>query len=121
MRRVAVIAAVLALGCFAMDEIDQGQQVMDQHYGKGRRDEAEAAAPADPQPATEGEAGLLDRARAWWEAKRASGGESDTGPEPHPEDVLVRCRQGGDTQFMRKFDCQLRGGTPVPLDSAARR
>jgi hypothetical protein len=120
MRRLAVIAAVLALGCFAMDEIDQGQQVMDQHYGKGRRGKAAAAAPAEPQPPTKPEPGLLDRARAWWEAKRASGGESDTGPEPHPEDVLVRCRLRGGVQFTRKFDCQLRGGTPVELDSARR-
>jgi hypothetical protein len=123
MRKLAVIAAALTLGCFAMDEIDQGQKVMDQHYGKARQNQKAAQAAEAPPAEKPGaaEPGMLDRARAWWEAKRAAGGESDTGPGPDPEDVLVRCKLGGGTQFMRKFDCQLRGGKPVELESTATR
>ena len=120
MRRlpVALLAALLASGCFALEEIDQGQQVMDQHYGKGRRDRAaaEASKSGKPAPAAEPkDEGVLARVRGWWDSKQAQGGgrsgaAPDSGPAPHPDDVLVRCQVGSTTQFMRKFDCQLRGG-----------
>lgn len=121
MRRlpIALLAALLTSGCFALDEIDQGQEVMEQHYGKAReaKEAAEAAKSGKPLPAAKPEdPGVLARVRGWWDAKSAQGGggksgaAQDSGPPPHPDDVLVRCKVGSTTQFMRKFDCQLRGG-----------
>jgi hypothetical protein len=125
MRRlpIALLAALLSSGCFVLDEIDSGQQVMDQHYGKARRDKESAEAakagktpPGAPAAAAQKEEGVLARVRGWWDAKSAQGGGGapgaapDSGPPPHPDDVLVRCKVGSTTQYMRKFDCQLRGG-----------
>jgi hypothetical protein len=116
MKRISAVllVAVLALGCFALDEIDQGQEVMDKHYGHARKEKEKAAAPAPAADAKE-DPGVVARVRSWWEKKQAEGGggsssPADSGPPPHPDDVLVRCKVGGTTQFMRKFDCQLRGG-----------
>jgi len=121
---IALVCTGLALGgagCFAFEEIDQGQEIMDQHFAgkrkaeeeKARRDEA-TRAPEEPAP------GLVARVQArvqsWW-----SGSETDapepSGPPPHPDNVPGRCEIDGSTQFMRKFDCQLRGGTYVPSES----
>jgi hypothetical protein len=127
---VALLAAVLASGCFAFEEIDSGQEIMDQHFSKGTRGKGAAGAPAAPEEKPE-DAGILARVRGWWDAKQAQGGGkagkpgnqpvADSGPPPHPDDVLVRCKVGSTTQFMRKFDCQLRGGRPVELESSASR
>ena len=46
---VALLAAVLASGCFAFEEIDSGQEIMDQHFSKGTRGKSATAAPAAPE------------------------------------------------------------------------
>lgn len=130
MRRLALaLTCAVALagpGCFALEEIDQGQEIMDEHFGGERKAKAQAEEEAREQAAREkdGDEGLWARARGWWDG----GGEGEdgaepapSGPPPHPDNVVGRCELDGSTQFMRKFDCQLRGGRYVPTESSAAR
>jgi len=127
MRRpsVSLVLAALALGgagCFAFEEIDQGQEIMDRHFAKERKAEEEAQ--GDETAGTPEEpAGLVARLQSWWSGPDAeeTAAPEPSGPPPHPEDVPGRCEIDGSTQFMRKFDCQLRGGTYTPSDSRAAR
>ncbi len=108
MRRFLVVAsAALCWGCFVFDELDQGEKVMEQ-LGPGKnaaRKQQPAPAVRETEPAKPSGPGALERLQAWW--------DQATAPEPvrrDPSDVIVRCRIDGSAQFMRKSDCQLRGG-----------
>jgi len=117
-----LLAAALASGCFAFDEIDKGQEVMDQHYGQAAK-KKQGDAPEKPaeQP------GPMARLKGWLEEQwsslrqRAERAEEGGSPPPHPDDTLVACTLDGTTRFMRKFDCQLRGGTFRDLAGSASR
>lgn len=106
-----LLASLLLLGstgCFVFDELEKGQEIMDAHTPKERREAEEAAAAAADAPDAEeggGVAAMLDRAKDWW--------RDTTEPAPverAPEDVAVRCELAGGMQFMRKSDCLVRGG-----------
>jgi hypothetical protein len=109
-----IAAAGLATGCFVIDEIEAGQEIMDQHRPGGAKAEAEEeAAP----PSEEGSPGLVAKVKDWWAGLGADSGGSpqrDSGPPPHPDDVLGTCDLGGSLTFMRKFDCQRKGGEFKP-------
>jgi hypothetical protein len=123
MRRVAAIllAATIASGCFAMDEIDEGQKIMDQHYGQAKK--AQEPAEKEQGEPDGGGPGLVARVKGWWKGLQEKSAEAteDESPPPHPDNVLVRCDLDGSTHFMRKFDCQLRGGTYSEIDKSATR
>ena len=103
-------AACLGSGCFVLDEIDKGQELMDKHSPRAAQAE-EAAEPEDDS------GGLVARVKDWW-AGLGEGGETespaDSGPPPHPDDVLGTCDLGRSLTFMRKFDCLRHGGTFQP-------
>jgi hypothetical protein len=116
MRRLLalVLACCVCQGCFALDEIDKGQKIMEKHSPRAREAQqaqaAGAAAAAEKQK--KDEEGWLDRAgqlaggvKAWW------AGRSERTPERDPTDVPVPCEIDGRMQFMRKSDCAIRGGT----------
>lgn len=113
----ALLAACLASGCFVIEEIDKGQEYMDQHADVDKRKaiedekaEAEQARKDDEGP------GVADRMRGWWDERQEDQARAEeSGPEAHPEDKPGRCQLDGKTQFMRKFDCQLRGGSYTPI------
>lgn len=112
MRRVALLLAcvILASGCFVFDELDKGQKTMDKysHMNKGRAKEEPAPAPEpSPKQKDEGE-GLIAQVQDWL-ARRSAKAEAER-PSVDPHDVPVRCQIHGHTQFLRKFDCMLRGG-----------
>ena len=97
---------------------------MDKHADKDkRRAQEEQKAQEEALKRQQEGPGLVARLRGWWDARQDKQGpvDDDTGPPPHPDDVLGRCEVGGSTQFLRKFDCQIRGGRFKPLaDSASR-
>jgi hypothetical protein len=108
---ISLIAA-LCCGCFVLDELDQGEVLMEQASSRGGANkkkaaaEAEAQAPRPRAPAGKGAGdGLLDTAKGWWSKLSAP-----AHTEPDPNDGVVRCRIDGSVQFMRASDCQVRGG-----------
>ena len=111
MRWILLIALLASLcqGCFVLDEIDKGQQLMDQHSPGARkqaakRKEAEEA-PRSARAGAKQEEGTLDGLKKWWKKKR-----EPAPPKRDPDDGVVRCQIGRTTQFTRKSDCTLRGG-----------
>jgi len=122
---IALVLASLALGgagCFAFEEIDQGQEIMDRHFRGGEQADAQATEGEASEP-DEAAPGLLARVQSWWagEGSEDAAPPAPSGPPPHPENVPRRCEIDGSTQFMRKFDCQLRGGTYTPVEPRAAR
>jgi hypothetical protein len=111
MRWILVVAllASLSQGCFVLEEIDKGQQIMDQHSPRAREKTAkqEEAGPA-PRAGAKQEEKPFERLKKWWKEKREPGPPEP--PKRDPDDVIVRCEIGGTMQFARKFDCMLRGG-----------
>ena len=107
---LGLVLGVLALsGCFVLDEIDSGQQVMKKHSPRVRAEEAKKKqAPAAPAAEEEG-TGLLASVKGWWSEMR-SPAKAEGRPAWDPADVVVRCQLGNGTQFTRKSDCDVRGG-----------
>lgn len=100
------LLALLLSGCFVLDELDEGQRLMDQHAGKGVKKEEEAAAAEPTAPAGgSGGAKAFDPSR-WWKSARS------LGPEKKDKSI-VRCELPGGSQFMREPDCLMRGGRPA--------
>ena len=103
-----LLIALACQGCFVFDELDKGQQIMEQHSPK-EIDEEEAAPAARPQRAARPEpgvfAGMLEKAQGWWQSAR-----EPAAAERAADDTVVRCELGERTQFTRKSDCQVRGG-----------
>jgi hypothetical protein len=103
---LAILAALLCSGCFVIDEIEKGQAIMGAHDGKENdaEDAEEGSADAKGPPKTPRES-LAE----YYEKQRAQA------PPPtkslDPSDDVGRCRVGNTTQFMRRSDCRLRGGT----------
>jgi hypothetical protein len=100
---LAILAALLCSGCFVIDEIEKGRAIMEAHDGI-ENDAEEGSADAKEPPKTPRES--LAEYYAKQRAKAA----------PHkksldPADDVGRCRVGNTTQFMRRSDCRLRGGT----------
>ena len=111
MRWILVVALLASLcqGCFVFDELDKGQQIMDQHSPRARekaakREEA-AAAPRSARAGAKQEEGTLEGLKKWWKKKR-----EPAPPKRDPDDVVVRCQIRGSLHFLRKSDCMLRGG-----------
>jgi hypothetical protein len=113
MRRVVALIALLVLapGCFVFDELDKGQEILEKHSPKrAEQKEKEAASrPASASSATgKEEPGLIDQVRSWI-AQRTAEAQPER-PQADPDDVPVSCRIDGHLRFVRKSDCQLRGG-----------
>lgn len=111
MRSAALLAALLLLvpGCFVFEELEAGRKIMEQHSPKTAAKKPEPAAPAASAPSGAGDdGGLLAQLQGWLAERSARTGAER--PQHDPDDVPVRCRIGGSTRFVRKSDCQLRGG-----------
>jgi hypothetical protein len=108
MRRILLVALLASLcqGCFVLEEIDKGQQLIDQHSPAAREKAAQREeARAGPRADAEQEEGPLERLKKWWTKKR-----EPAPPKRDPIVVVVRCQIGGRMHFTRKSDCRLRGG-----------
>jgi hypothetical protein len=111
MRSVALLLTLLlvAPGCFVLDELDAGAKIMDQHSPKNAEERETTSTRVVAAPTgKKGEEGPVARVQAWLEKRKADAEAAR--PTVHADDVPVRCEIRGSTQFLRKFDCQLRGG-----------
>jgi hypothetical protein len=118
MRVLAVLAiALLCSGCFVLDELDNGDELMRQassHSGKRLEQEQRATeweASRDAPASSAGrDDGILDGVQQtvskWWDKATA-----EAPPEPGPGSELVHCRLSSGDRFMRKSDCDIRGGS----------
>jgi hypothetical protein len=113
--------AFLLGGCFVLDEIDAGQELMKQHQPKD-------AATAEPEEKSseDDSPGFLERAKRFWaglggDGQRGEGAHADDSPPPHPDNVLVRCDVQGRLEFTRKFTCHRKGGKVLgPMHTSKR-
>ena len=101
-RFLVVLSAALCWGCFVLDELEEGQRVMEQ-LGPGKN--AQTSQEAAPRESGPEEPGVLERVQAWWAEVRRP---DPVGPDPNNR--IVRCTLGGSAQFMRESDCELRSG-----------
>jgi hypothetical protein len=111
MRRILVVTLLASLcqGCFVLEEIDKGQQIMEQHSPRAREMKAQQEeADADPRAGAKQEGGALEGLKQWWKKKR-----EPAPPKRDPDDVIVSCQIGGTMHFTRKSDCMLRGGRAI--------
>ncbi len=121
MRRWIALCSVAFLlgGCFVLDEIDAGQEILKQHAPKD-------AAEAEEDPSGKDSPGFLDRAKRFWAGLRSdkqgrTGGRANDSPPPHPDNTLVRCDVQGRLEFTRKFTCQRKGGKVLgPMHTSKR-
>ena len=114
MRSAALLLALLLLtpGCFVLDELDDGRKIMEQHTPKTAQErEAGQKKVTSSTSGKQDEKGLVAQVQGWLAQRKADAERAK--PSVHPEDVPVRCEIGGSMQFLRKFDCQLRGGREV--------
>lgn len=102
---ICILTALACSGCFVLDEIEQGQAIMEEHTPK-------SASPAGPAKADSPEGtGKSARQRlAEYYAEQRARAQAPTRSDD-PGDAIGRCRIGGSTKFLRRSDCQLRGGT----------
>jgi len=110
MRSAALIAALLlvAPGCFVLDELDAGREIMEKHSPKKKVEKQEEPPKAAASARGGDDEGVVARLRGWLAERTAE--TSPDRPQYGPDDGAVRCRIGGNTHFVRKSDCQLRGG-----------
>jgi hypothetical protein len=102
---VAIPIAFLLSGCFVVEEIEKGRAIMEAHDGKDN-DAEEAGDDADSKgpPKTPGE-----RLAEYYAKQRAQAAAPTK--SLNPADDVGAYRIGNNTQFMRRSDCKLRGGT----------
>jgi len=96
---VLLLACVFASGCFAFDEIDKGNKILDQNFSKPAE-----KPPAPNDPAAQG----AQAGGSWWANAKSIEGR----PVGEGEQAVVSCRVGKATKFMRKGDCLSQGGVP---------
>jgi Sclerostin (SOST) len=95
---VLLLACVFASGCFAFDEIDKGNKILDQNFSK----------PAEKPPAAANAPAAQAGGGGWWATAKSLEGR----PTGEGDDAVVSCRVGKATKFMRKADCLSQGGSP---------
>lgn len=112
---LAVALASGGLGCFVFEELEKGEEIMEQHGGglapggRSGRQEERSRDDTSQRYGSEDEGGF--DLEAWWRKARtiAPGGGDD---EEGGEAAVVLCRLRGEERFMSRADCLGRGGTP---------
>jgi hypothetical protein len=97
-RLLLLLVPLLAVGCFAFDEINKGQKEMDRYGGRSKGKDVEEAAKSD-------ELSPKDRARQWWDKARTLAPREEGAPSD-----IVSCRVGGAVRFTTESDCRNVGG-----------
>ncbi len=92
---LASLAACLLCGCFVMDELDAA----DAQLGKATPKETESGATG----AQTAQAGEGEEKESWWDKARTISSEEVSSE-------IVGCDLPGGRQFMKREDCQVRGG-----------
>jgi hypothetical protein len=104
-RRLRHLACTLMLavplgGCWVIDEIDKGQEVLDRHSGKKAEEKEEAKPATAPQNRT------LDA----YFTEQERQGKTKTFTPGQVSEGIVSCKLGGSVQFMTRESCAARGG-----------
>ena len=102
---ICILTALACTGCFALDELEKGQAIMDAHSPKSE-DHAGPAEAGSPEGADKSARERLAEYYAKQRAKAETPKKSDD-----PGDAIGECRIGSSSKFLRRSDCQLRGGT----------
>ena len=102
---ICILAAFVCGGCFVFDEIDKGQEMMNTHSP----DTGQAAGPAKADSAEGAGKTARQRLAEYYAEQRANAAPPKKSDDPG--DAIGKCRIGGSTKFLRRSDCQLRGGT----------
>lgn len=113
-----VLILTLALGlcsaCGALDELEAGNKILDQHGGRhpaGNKAEKPTvepepdAHPAPPRLKRKSGPSTMEKLVSWAEKKLEG-----PPPPPDPDDAVVRCWVGRHQHFTTKRDCLSRGG-----------
>jgi len=97
-----LMAALLCSGCFIVDEIEEGREIMQAH-SPNAEPEAEKAASGG------GLTSARQRLAEYYAEQREKA--SKAGRSDDPADQAGRCRIRGSVFFLTRSDCQIRGGT----------
>lgn len=111
---LSLLAAFFLSGCFVIDEIQKGNDLIERHSAGWRKEkeqrmekekkEAEEAAASSGSPLP-GWSETKGKAQKWWQAAL----KEEAAPMD-PNNTVTSCEIGGQVQFLRKSDCALRGG-----------
>lgn len=101
------LVGLLCGGCFVLDEIDQGVEIMDSLTPDSEK--ADAMVVGGNENADGSPKSARERLNEYYAKQRAKAPESATAADP--ADKIGRCRIRGSIQFTRRSDCQLRGGS----------
>lgn len=102
----SLLAAVLLLpGCFVIDELDHGSDILDKHSSKAA-DAKKAKEEEAAQSAVTAKKGAVD---AYFQQENEDGTTRTFAPGQMSEGI-VACKLGGQTQFMTRENCAARGG-----------
>ena len=100
-----MLVALLSSGCFVLDEIDAGMEIMEAHTPadkkKPKQAESDGEEPEKPPTYNESVAG-------WFENATTLGPRSEGGDNP-----VVKCKLGGAVRFTKRTDCRSQGGEEV--------
>ena len=106
LRSIASFVALLAVapltlpGCFVLEELEAGNEIMERHSRSHAASASEAGAEETARAGEEG-----GRRRSLWESGRPL--------DPREMDAgIARCHLEGSTSFMARSDCLARGGSP---------
>lgn len=106
----AIAVLVLCSGCWVMDEIDQGVEILESHSPKKTAEEPQASAPPAAAASKSKGPSAFDELVDWAQKKL-----EPAPPPPDPNDQMVRCAIGHREQFTARYDCAARGGRVIEL------
>lgn len=108
MRLVLVIlVALLCSGCFVMDELDAGMEIMDAHTPADKK-KAKAAETAEAGEEPEKPPTYDEAVTGWFQNAQTLGPRKEGGDNP-----MVKCEIGGSVRFTKRVDCRSQGGREV--------
>lgn len=108
-----VWVCLFGTGCFVLDEIDKGQEILEHHSRAPKKGTAEpGAAKKDGAGGGLTFAGLKERGADVF-SDLSGRVEEALKKAPDPANVVVSCRIEGRVEYSRKFDCQSRGGRVI--------
>jgi hypothetical protein len=100
-----------ATGCFVLDELDKGNDLMDRHSGKKKA--RQKAGKETPGGGSGVSIASLKEKGAGTFGQLSEKLEEVMKKEPDPDNVIIRCEVEGRVLYRRTFDCRSLGGQVV--------
>jgi len=98
-------------GCFVFDEINAGMEIMESHTPDAQKAAAKAEALGPGKNSDGTPKSARERLSEYYAKQRAKAPAAADAAKAAPGDKIGGCRIRGTTQYTRRSDCQLRGGT----------